>query len=205
MIGLTIALLLAGQAGAGAPSTGASSQAVPAQLDSCALEGGRWVCRYTVPSVEIIPFVGSPEEADPNPEGEATSPTLVQPGVAGAQSPAVTGGTQMAALPNVTPRAIEPSILSETETRLMNRCADAGVFSLCLPDDRRQARALRDRQTQYDATLRVVTGLIAEDRCDAAIRAALDGGYLSLAGQARSFCTAPGPETIDVEVTTPEE
>lgn len=200
MIELAIALLIAGQSGGSAPSAGASDQAVKANLDSCAMEQGRWVCRYTVPDVEIIPFVGSPSEADPGPsEGDVAPPTLAPREVP--VQPVQTAATATVAAPTL----VEPSILTPEETRLMNRCAEAGVFSLCLPDDRRQARAFRERQTAYDATRRTVTGLIAEDRCDAAVRAALDGGYLALASQVRAFCTAPGPETVNVEVPTPEE
>ena len=73
----------------------------------------------------------------------------------------------------------------------MARCADAGWLSLCLPDDRRAARMLKGRETAYQTARRTVTGLLADNRCADAVRAALDGGYLGLAREAREFCETP--------------
>jgi len=55
----------------------------------------------------------------------------------------------------------------------------------------RAARSLRDKQDAYLAVRREVTRLLSEDRCDAAVKAALDGGYLALARETRDYCAAP--------------
>ncbi len=192
MIGLMLALAVAGPAAAlhTAPST-APSQAVQATLQSCAMEQGRWVCRYQVPDVEIIPFTGEASEL------ELTSRTRPPPPPAPGAPANGTVPTEAAAARS------ETGILTEREAGLVARCADAGWMSLCLPDDRRAARALRDRQVAYQTVQRSVTGLLAEDRCDDAIRAALDGGYLGLAREARDFCAAPMAEPANVQAVVP--
>ena len=185
MIGLILALAIA----APAPAT----QAVQATLQSCAMEQGRWVCRYQVPDVEIIPFTGDASELGP------TSRTGPAPST-------VTGESPIEAAPTTVAIAIassEVGILTEREARLVARCADAGWMSLCLPDDRRAARSLRDRQVAYQSVQRAVTGLLAEDRCDDAIKAALDGGYLGLAREARDFCAASVADPVNVQAVVP--
>lgn len=188
MIGLMLAVAIAGPAAA--PPT-APPQAVPATLLSCAMEQGRWVCRYQVPDVEIIPFTGEASEL------ELTSRAGPAPTLA-------TGAPANGTVPTEAVAArSEAGILTEREGGLVARCADAGWMSLCLPDDRRAARALRDRQVAYQTVQRSVTGLLAEDRCDDAIRAALDGGYLGPAREARDFCAASMAEPVNVHAVVP--
>lgn len=183
MIGLMLALAIAAPAPA--------SQAVQATLQSCAMEQGRWVCRYQVPDVEIIPFTGDASELELTSRAGPPVPTM--PG----ETPAVAAPT------DVTVASSESGILTEREARLVARCADAGWMSLCLPDDRRAARSLRDRQVAYQSVQRAVTGLLAEDRCDDAIKAALDGGYLGLAREARDFCAASAATPVNVQAVVP--
>jgi len=185
MIALILALI------APAPTT----QAVQATLQSCVMEQGRWVCRYQLPPVDIIPYTG------PGPEVQPAAPTSPDPRPPVATVPFV----PVPASPVTAAAPAETSLLTERESRLVARCADAGWMSLCLPDDRRAARILRDRQTAYQTVQRSVTGMLAEGRCDDAVRAALDGGYLGLAREARDFCAAPGQEPAEEEAAVPSD
>ena len=89
------------------------------------------------------------------------------------------------------PVPLESDSLTESESALVRRCAEASWFSLCLPADRRTARALRATADARDNLRRTVTRLLSEDRCADAIRTALEGGDLTLARQAREFCAPP--------------
>lgn len=84
------------------------------------------------------------------------------------------------------------------QARLIARCADASWLSLCLPDDRREARALRDAAIVRAALRSEVARLLSESRCDEAVRTALAGGDMALASEVRNrnFC-APGPATAE--------
>ena len=177
------------------PLSAPADQAVQATLQSCAMEGGRWVCRYAVPDIEIVPIPGSDIVADAPAAVLGAAPTVEAP-PPGTIPPAPTV-TEPAGAPVAAPvdpgpvRPIDTGVLSEREARLVSRCADAGWVSLCLPDDRRAARSLRDKQDAYLAVRREVTRLLSEDDCDAAVKAALDGGYLALARETRDYCAAP--------------
>lgn len=176
-------------------------QAVQATLQSCALENGRYVCRYAVPDIVIVPVPGTDIVADApavvlgsGSGPEAASPETLPP------APAVTEPAAPAISPPVVPavvadpgpiQPIDTGVLTERESQLVSRCADAGWMSLCLPDDRRAARTLRDKQDAYLAVRREVTQLLSDDDCDAAVKAALDGGYLGLARETRDYCRAP--------------
>jgi hypothetical protein len=181
------------------------SQAVQASLQSCALENGRYVCRYAVPDILIVPVPGTNIVADapaailgsaPSAETESVPPEALVP----VPTPAAIAPASPAA-PNVTPpattaeagpiRPIDAGVLTEREAQLVARCADAGWMSLCLPDDRRAARSLRDKQDAYQAVRRDVARLLGDDQCDAAVKAALDGGYMGLARETRDYCAAP--------------
>lgn len=182
------------------------TQAVQAQLQSCALENGRYVCRYAVPDIVIVPVPGTDVVADapavvlgsgsapieaPSVEAIPPAPTSTvteRPAapVAPPTAPAATAPTTAADAGPIRP--IDAGVLTERESQLVARCADAGWMSLCLPDDRRAARTLRDKQNAYLAVRREVTRLLAADDCDAAVKAALDGGYLALARETRDYC-----------------
>ena len=185
MISLILAAVLA------APVSGPPPQAVQATLQSCAMEGGRWVCRYAVPDIEIVPLPGNDVVADapasilgvrPAEAGEGTSPPASVP---------VTLPATVPIAPERRVMTLEAGVLTERETQLVARCAEAGWLSLCLPDDRRAARVLKDRQDAFMAVRATVTTRLSSGDCDGAVKAALDGGYLELATQARAFCAAP--------------
>ncbi len=91
-------------------------------------------------------------------------------------------------LPAASPASRDPGVLTEAESELVGRCADAGWMSLCLPAHRREARRLRDAAAAYDSARTRVGVLISEGRCDEAVAHALTGGYLSLARESRGFC-----------------
>jgi hypothetical protein len=190
MLSLILAAFIA------APASLSGPQAVQATLQSCAMEGGRWVCRYAVPDIEIVPLPGNdivadapsvilgvrPDEAPSATEGAPTTGTIVEP-----------SATPAPVEPDRRALTLEGSALTEREARLVARCAEAGWMSLCLPDDRRAARALRDKEAAYTAVRLDVTRLLADDRCDDAVKAALDSGYLALARETRAFCAASLP------------
>lgn len=95
--------------------------------------------------------------------------------------------------------AADIGVLTDAEKRLVARCADAGWMALCLPNDRREARALKARADAYEQARLNVTRLLGQDRCEDAVRSALEGGHLNLARQAREFCAPvvarPAPAT----------
>lgn len=204
MLSLILAMLVQAQVPAQAPAQGPAYTAQSANgetraaLEGCVMEGGRWVCRYTLPALEIVP---TPDSGSAQVYTNATvipaSPTTVVP----APPPAVIPGpapttapvtsASVTAAPAVTANAeavVDPGVLNEREQKLVSRCADAGWASLCLPAERREARTLRDRQTAYQAVRLQVTSLMSQNQCDAAVRTALQTGNLGLAREARDFC-----------------
>ncbi len=192
MLGLMLALFVM-------PAAEAAPQAVQATLQSCSMEGGRWVCRYAVPDIEIVPIPGSDIVADAPASILGDAPTVDTP-----MPPTLMVPAPGSAIADSGPvRPIDAGVLTEREARLVARCADAGWMSLCLPDDRRAARSLKEKQDAYLAVRREVTRLLGRDRCEAAVRAALDGGYLALARETRDYCA--GPEREAVEADKPAE
>lgn len=202
MISLLFALL--------AGPAAAETQAVQAQLQSCALENGRYVCRYAVPDIMIVPAPGTDIVAEAPavilsngsgavaPSPETVAPDAVPANVvtasptAGAATAPSTPRTPVVTAAEAGPiRPIDAGVLTEREAQLVARCADAGWMSLCLPDDRRAARTLSDKQEAYQAVRRDVARLLGADDCDAAVKAALDGGYMGLARETRDYCAAP--------------
>ncbi|MDP1630786.1 MAG: hypothetical protein Q8L66_05140 [Caulobacter sp.] len=144
---------------AGSPGAAAEAQAT---LQSCEMTPTGWVCHYKMPAVTVIE----------SPDGRAT--------VAGPPPPVPAG------LPTVESEKAEAEAIRQA--RLIARCADASWLSLCLPADRREARRLRDLETTRTALRGKVTKLLSEARCDEAVKAALAGGDLALAREARGFC-----------------
>lgn len=143
-------------------------QEARATLQSCAMEGERWVCRYQLPEIEIVP-VGAAPNSNTHPSPQQPPASITVPAVVADPPP-------------------DAGALTEREARLVTRCAEAGWFSLCTGPERREARALREKAAAYDALRLDVTRLLAEDRCEEAVRRALAGGNLALATQARTFC-----------------
>lgn len=135
------------------------AEGAKADFQGCEMTAGGWVCYYKMPPVTV--------RTDPD-------------------APAVTLGPPPLIVRPVAREADQAE--AARRARLIARCADAGWMSLCLPGERREARALRE-QAEAAAALRArVTGLLGEKKCDEAVKAALDGGDLALAGEARAFC-----------------
>ena len=141
-------------------------QETKATLQSCETTEKGWVCHYQIPSASTIV---RPLDAPP--------PAMASAPVAGDESK---------------PRlAAADSAEASRQTRLIARCADAKWYAPCLPGERKEARLLRDAAVSA-ATLRSkVTSLLSENRCDEAVKTALEGGDLPLAREAREFCAAP--------------
>lgn len=115
--------------------------------------------------------------------GSASSPA---PANAVVISPAETRPVEFA--PTRTPEEIAEA---QRQERLINRCADAPWYSLCLPEDRREARRLRDAALARTTLRGEVTQLLSENKCEDAVRTALAGGDMDLAREARDFCAKP--------------
>ena len=167
MISLLLSLTL-GQV----PEAPPTSQEVQATLQSCEMTTAGWVCNYRMPAVILRGAPpGSVILADP-PAISVPMPSIVSP----SPPPEISTGE------------------ADRQARLIARCADASWMSLCLPGDRREARILRDAAVVRAALRTEVTRLLSEERCEDALRAALQGGDLTLAWEVRSFC-APDPAT----------
>lgn len=146
-------------------------QEARAALQSCEMTPGGWVCTYKMPPITLI---GTPD-------GGAT--TAAPPSTV-ALPPRVA-----ASLPVIPPRTDAEVQEEARKARLIAKCYQPGWLSLCLPGERKEARVLK-AEADARAELRgKVTGLLAENRCDAAVKAALEGGDLALAREARAFCT----------------
>jgi hypothetical protein len=159
--------------------SGAMASAPPeeakATLQSCQMTDKGWVCHYQIPSTTIIRPLDS-SEAAPSVTSAPTLPLTPLP-----VEPAPPATAPMAA-----PHDADAE--HSRQTRLIARCADAKWYSPCLPGERTEAKLLRDA-----AALRgKVTTLLSEQRCDEAVKMALEGGDLPLAREARAFC-APTP------------
>lgn len=161
MISLLLALAL-GQA----PEADPAPQTAPATLQSCETTPDGWVCNYRMPDVILH---GAPPGSVVLTDPPAIS-VSVPPTVAASSPPPISTAE------------------ADRQARLIARCADASWLSLCLPGDRREARILRDAANARAALRAEVTRLMSEDRCEAAQRAALAGGDLTLAWEVRNFC-----------------
>lgn len=147
-----------------------------ATLQSCQMTDKGWVCHYQIPSTTIIrPLEGAGEEP-----AVAAAPSL--PLTPAPAEPAAAKPPAPAAAPH------DDAAEASRQTRLIARCADAKWYSPCLPGERTEARMLRDAAHNATALRGKVTTLLSEQRCDEAIKAALEGGDLPLAREARAFC-----------------
>lgn len=136
-----------------------------ATLESCEMTGGGWVCHYTIPAVTLVGAANAP------PPQITLAPAPIPP--ATVPVPASTASAAEAA----------------RQARLIANCADAGWMSLCLPKDRREARRLKDVATANALLRTQVTHLLSENKCSEAVKSALLAGDLTLAREARAFCT----------------
>lgn len=154
-------IMLTALASAQDPDAGRVAEPARATLESCQFENDRWVCRYQMPDIAIVP------------NGPAVD---------------VEGGPVNAARPAPSPLLLEAEVLSTEEQDLVLRCAEASWLSLCTPAQRRTARALK-AEADADTALRQTIGTrIGAGDCAGAERAALEAGRLSLAAQARRYC-----------------
>ena len=207
MLSLILALLVQAETPVQTPAYTAqpANGETRAALEGCVMEGGRWVCRYTMPALEIVPTPGSgAAQVYTNATVVPSRPTT---SVAAPPPATIPGPAVAIPAPVVTTTAeavVDPGVLNEREQKLVSRCADAGWASLCLPAERREARALRDRQTAYQAVRLQVTSLMGQNQCDAAVRTALQTGNLGLAREARDFCAGQtNAETAAAARSTP--
>ncbi len=141
-----------------------------ATLQSCDMTPSGWVCHYQMPSVTLLV----------SPDGKAPVPTSPPP--TATVLPAVP-------LPAVAPMSEAEKAESIRQARLVANCADAKWLSVCLPAQRREAKRLREELAVKAALRTQVTGLLSENKCEQAIKAALAGGDLPLAREARDFCS----------------
>ncbi len=159
------------------PDAAPASQEAQATLQSCEMTQAGWVCNYRMPAVILR---GAPPE------------TVIM-----TDPPAIA----VPVPPTVSPPVAPPEITSteaDRQARLIARCADASWLSLCLPDDRREARALRDAAVVRAALRREVYQLLSENRCDEAMRTALAGADMTLVWEVRNLnVCAPGPATAE--------
>lgn len=159
--------LLAGQTQDAQAQT--QPQATPPQPQAvtatCSMTPEGYVCRFP---------------ALPIPDNAVAVPMAIGPGEA--------RPTELAST-----RTPEEIAEAQRQERLINRCADAPWYALCLPEDRREARRLRDLAVVRAALRGEVTRLLSEEKCDDAVRAALAGGDMALAREARAFCAVPEP------------
>lgn len=155
--------LMAGQVQDPPAAQSQSTPPAPSVTATCSMTSEGYVCRF--------PALPVPESAG-QPSVTATA--------------AETRPVELA--PNRTPEEIAEA---QRQERLINRCADAPWYALCLPEDRREARRLRDAALVREALRTEVTRLLSEEKCEDAVRAALAGGDMSLAREARDFCAKP--------------
>jgi hypothetical protein len=136
------------------------TQPQAATLESCEFVDERWVCRYRLPDIQLVDGGSAPPVPVPLPQ------------------------------PVPAPTSPDPGVLSQAETELVARCADAGWVSLCFPAQRTEARRLRDQARAYDEARQRVGVLIGEGDCRAALTFALNGGYLGLARESQGLCVS---------------
>lgn len=149
--------------------TSAPAEEARATLQSCQTTDKGWVCHYQMPTqMTVKPLEGQPPVVAP--------PASVE------LSPAPAAKPEPEA-----PVAEKPADLSR-QTRLIARCGDAKWYSVCLPGERKEAQLLKAAAAKSAALRAKVTGLLSENRCDEAVKAALEGGDLPLAREARAFC-----------------
>ncbi|NQE63118.1 hypothetical protein [Caulobacter sp. RHG1] len=175
MLLLLLALLQTSAASEGLAT--APPEEAKATLQSCQMTDKGWVCHYQIPSTTIIRPLEAPD-ATPSVTSAPTLPMIPVP-----MEPVA---PQVSAPPPAA--AVDHTAEVSRQTRLIARCADAKWYSPCLPGERTEAKLLREA-SQNAATLRgKVTTLLSEQRCDEAIKTALEGGDLPLAREAREFC-----------------
>jgi len=160
------------------PDAAPGSQEARATLQSCQMTAEGWVCNYQMPAVILR---GAP------------------PGSVVMSDPPAIAVPVPSSVPTLPPPVEVSSAEADRQARLIARCAEASWLSLCLPDDRREARALRDAANVRAALRGEVTRLLSEGKCDEAVRAALAGADMALAWEVRNmnFCAA-GPATAEV-------
>ena len=134
--------------------TSAPAEETRATLQSCQMTDKGWVCHYQLPTqMTVKPLEGQPPVLAP--------PASVELSPAPAAKPEAEA-----------PVADKPADLSR-QTRLIARCGDAKWYSVCLPGERKEAQLLKEAAAKSAALRAKVTGLLSENRCDDAVKAAL--------------------------------
>lgn len=152
----------------------APSEEARATLQSCQTTDKGWVCHYQMPTeMTVKPLEGQPPVVAP--------PASVELAPAASAKPA-------ADKPVSEKSVSEKPVDLSRQTRLIARCGDAKWYSACLPGERKEAQLLKEAAAKSEALRGKVTGLLSENRCDDAVKAALEGGDLPLAREARAFC-----------------
>jgi hypothetical protein len=153
----------------------APAEETRATLQSCQTTDKGWVCHYQMPTeMTVKPLEGQPPVMAP--------PASVELSAAASAKPVSEKPVKAPA-----PAAEAAADLSR-QTRLIARCGDAKWYSPCLPGERKEAQLLKEAAAKSAALRGKVTGLLSENRCDEAVKAALEGGDLPLAREARAFC-----------------
>ncbi|ATC32364.1 hypothetical protein CA606_08365 [Caulobacter vibrioides] len=152
----------------------APSEEARATLQSCQTTDKGWVCHYQMPTeMTVKPLEGQPPVVAP--------PASVELAPAASAKPT-------AEKPVSEKSVSEKPVDLSRQTRLIARCGDAKWYSACLPGERKEAQLLKEAAAKSEALRGKVTGLLSENRCDDAVKAALEGGDLPLAREARAFC-----------------
>jgi len=74
------------------------------------------------------------------------------------------------------------------EDRLVRMCGSRSFWNWCTGAEESEARALIEAREARQSLRRAVTDKLASGDCPGAIRAALEGGDMDLAREARDFC-----------------
>jgi hypothetical protein len=155
----------------------APTEETRATLQSCQTTDKGWVCHYQMPTeMTVKPLEGQPPVMAPPPSVELSPATGPKPVVD-------RSGDRPVDRP-----VVEKPVDLTRQTRLIARCGDAKWYSVCLPGERKEAQILKEAAAKSAALRSKVTGLLSENRCDEAVKAALEGGDLPLAREAREFC-----------------
>ncbi len=168
-----------------------AGQPQAATLEGCEFVDQRWICRYRLPEVQLL--TSEPLAPASVPVSVPVTPT----GTSEATSGENTGATAVSSTSSGTSTtnaeiatlSRDPGVLTESETSLVARCAEARWMSLCLPSQRVEARRLRDLANAYEAARLRVGHLLSEGDCGGARAHALSGGYFRMARETQDLCS----------------
>ena len=173
-----------------------AGQPQAATLEGCEFVDQRWICRYRLPEVQLL--TTEPLAPTSVPVSVPVTPTGTAEGTSaessGATSVSSTSSGTSTTTAEMTALSRDPGVLTESETSLVARCAEARWMSLCLPSQRIEARRLRDLAQAYEAARLRVGHLLSEGDCSGARAHALSGGYFRLARETQDLCPTVAAE-----------